>query len=116
MSDATDAVLDVIEAIDEYGSSITLNSIIPGVYDTTTGETADTVTPHVMKALPKDYKGKELDALDVHVNDIKFMLYHSGAIGYHDKIVYNSVTYNLLNIDKKILQDINIVYTIQGRA
>ncbi len=116
MSDATDAVIDIIEAIDEYGSAITLNSITTGVYDTTTGLTADTVVPHVMKALPKDYTSKELDNKDIHINDIKFVLYFDGPIGYDDKIIFNSVTYNLLNIDKKILQDVNIVYTIQGRA
>ena len=116
MSDATDAILDVIDAITEYGSTITLKSITPGAYDTTTGETADVIADTITKALPKDYKGTELEAPDVYVDDVKFMLYTSDVITYHDKIVYDSVTYNIININKKILQDLNIVYTIQGRA
>ncbi len=117
MSDATDAIADVIEAIEEYGSTVTLNIITAGTHDTVNGgTTGDTTVPVSTKALPKNYTSKELQNTEIHATDIKFMIYHSTEIAYKDNIVYDGKTYKLLNIDKKILQDLNIIYTIQGRA
>ena len=45
MSDATEAIKDIIEAINEYGSTITLNIITEGAYNPVTGDTDDTITP-----------------------------------------------------------------------
>jgi len=116
MSDATEAIVDIIEAIDEYGSGITLNIITKGEYDVIEGESADSITAVTTKALPKNYTSQELQNTDIHTTDIKFMLYYDGEISYKDNIVFDGKTYNLLNIDKKIFQDETIIYTIQGRV
>ena len=115
MSDATEAIEDIIEAINEYGSSITLNIITKGVYNTTTGETSDTNAPVTMKALIQSYTSKELQNTDIHADDIRFVIYLDGAVEYKDTITFDSQVYKLLNIDPKYLQDENLMYTIQGR-
>ena len=116
MSDATDAVLDIISAINEYGSSIVLNTITIGAYDPLTGETTNTVINTPIKAIPRAYDSQELQNTDISINDLNFMFYHDGEISYTDKITFSGKTYNLLNIDKKIFQDVTLVYQIQGRA
>ena len=116
MSDATDAIFDIKEAILEYGSTITLNIITEGAYNTVTGDTDDIITPHSMKSLPKNYTSKELESPDIYVKDIKFLLYFDGEIDYSDNLIFNGQTYKMLNIDKKFLQDENLIYTIQGRV
>ncbi len=115
MSDALDAIEDIVEAINDYGSSITLNIITKGVYDYDTGDTADTNAPVAMEALIKSYKSKELENTDIHVDDIKFIIYLDGPVEYKDNITFNGQVYKLLNIDPKYLQDENLMYTIQGR-
>jgi len=116
MSDATDAIVDIQEAVLEYGSSITLNTIVKGAYDPVEGEATDIVTPHSMKSLINDYTTKELENNNIRTTDIKFRFYYAGSIGYDDQIVFDGKTYTLENIDKKILQDENLIYTIQGRV
>ena len=116
MTDAELAIIDLKEAILEYGSTITLNIITEGAYNPVTGDTDDTITPHPMKALPKNYTSKELESPDIYVKDIKFMLYFDGEIDYTDNLIFNGNTYNFLNIDKMILQDETLVYKIQGRV
>ena len=116
MSDATEAIKDIIEAINEYGSTITLNIVTEGAYNPVTGDTDDTITPNPMKALPKNYTSKELESPNIYVKDIKFLLYFDGEINYSDNLVFNGQTYTFLNIDKKFLQDKNLIYTIQGRV
>ena len=60
MSDATDAIEDIIEAINEYGSTITLNIITVGTHDTVNGGTTGGSTASVItKALPKNYTSKD---------------------------------------------------------
>lgn len=116
MNDATLAIQDIQDALAEYGSSVTLQLITRGAYDTTTGETADVVVNTPLKALPQNYDTRDIDGVKILATDIRFLLYYDGEIGDEDKIVFNSVTYNLLKIDKKILQDANLLYTLQGRA
>jgi len=116
MSDATDAIADIQEAVLEYGSSIILNTIVKGAYDPAEGEGPDIITPHPMKSLINDYTTKELENDNIRITDIKFRFYYAGAIGYDDQIIFDGKTYSLENIDKKILQDENLIYTIQGRV
>ena len=116
MGDATEAIIDIKEAILEYGSTITLNIVTEGAYNPVTGDTDDTITPRPVKALPRNYTSKELESPDIYVKDIKFLLYFDGEINYSDNLIFNGKTYTLLNIDKKFLQDENLIYTIQGRV
>ena len=116
MSDATEAIIEIKEAILEYGSTITLNIVTEGAYNPVTGESDDIITPHSMKSLPKNYTSKELESPDIYVKDIKFLLYFDGEIDYNDNLIFNGKTYTFLNIDKKFLQDENLIYTIQCRV
>lgn len=115
MSDATDAIIDIEEAILEYGSDIVLNVITYGEYNPIAGEGLKTTTPHVMKALPGNYTNKELQDPNVHIKDKKFRFYYTGEITYDDQIEFRGDTYSIERIDSKIFQDELLLYTIQGR-
>lgn len=115
MSDATDAILDIIEAIDEYGSSITFNKVTVGVYDPVTGDNTNTTVSTAMKALPSSYSESELQHDNIHIKDKRFRLYYNGTIEYTDTIVFKGDTYSIQAIDAKVFQDETIIYTIQGR-
>ena len=116
MFDALDAINDIVEAIEEYGSTVTLNIITAGVYDTATGETTSTVVSFPTKAIPSNYTSREIDNTNIHATDLRFKIYYSGVIDYTYKIVFDGKTYKLMNIDKKIMQDTNLLYEIQGRV
>ena len=113
MSDATDGIK---ADINEDGSTITLNIVTEGAYNPVTGDTDDIVTPYPMKCFPKNYTSRELESPDIHVKDIKFVLYFDGEIDYNDNIIFDGNTYTLLNIDKNIYKDENLIYFIQGRV
>jgi len=114
MSDATDAIADIQEALDEYGSAITLQIITKGALDLDTGRKAETIVEHNIQALPGTY-GKDEQNENVHPKDIKFRFYFDSEIGYEDRIIFQGETYGIEQIDKKILQNENLIYTIQGR-
>lgn len=116
MSDATDAIVDIVEAITEYGSSCTLRIVAKGLYNTTTGETSNVNTDVPTKCLIMNYDNKELESPDIHVDDLKFFIYYDGDVSIKDKIIFSGKTYNFMKVDKKILQDVNLLYTIQGRV
>ena len=116
MSDATEAIEDIQEALEEYGSAITLKQITAGVFDPITGSTANTSGNTTLKTLIRNYSSFELTNSEVHVDDLKFMIYTTILLNYDDILVYDGKEYKILNIDKKILQDVNLFYTVQGRA
>ena len=116
MSEATDAIIDIQEALEEYGSDIVLKSVTEGAYNPVTGETTDTVVTTNLKAIIKDFAGEELINDSIGVKDLKFMIYFASEIKYTDTITFDSKVYKILNIDKTILQNTNLLYIIQGRA
>ena len=117
MSEATDAIIDIQEALEEYGSDIVLKSVTTeGTYNPATGETTDTVVTTNLKAIIKDFAGEELINDSIGVKDLKFMIYFASEIKYTDTITFDSKVYKILNIDKTILQNTNLLYIIQGRA
>jgi Mg/Co/Ni transporter MgtE len=114
MTDAQEAVIDIVEALTEYGSGISINVITEGVYDPTTGLKSKTTVSTNTKGLPRNYNSAELSD-KIFVTDMEFRLYFSGTIAYKDTITYQSKTYTIMNIYKKVLQNTLIMYTIQGR-
>ena len=114
MTDAQEAVIDIVEALTEHGSDVTINVVTEGVYDPSTGTKTKTTVSTNTKALPRNYNSDELSD-KIFVTDMEFRLYFSGTIAYKDTITYQSKTYTIMNIYKKVLQNTLIMYTVQGR-
>ena len=115
MSDATDAILDIQDALEEYGSDITLQIITQGAFNSNTGMKEVVIVPFLLKAIISTYSNKEAVDPNIHPKDIKFRFYSTQSIGYTDKILFQGDTYSIERFDKKIFQNENLIYTIQGR-
>lgn len=116
MTDAQSAIIDVQEALAEYGSAITFKSITQGVYSPLTGNT-ETSTDTATKALIKRFASKELseivkDNIAVNSYELSAMFYHSGTVKLNDKIVLSGVTYNIIYVSPLYLQDIIVKYEV----
>lgn len=116
MTDAQEAIIDVEEAIEEFGSTIVLNLVDKGEYDPNTGDYATTTTSVPMKALIQNYTVDELNRDDVGLDDVKFKLYYNASIENPCTVEYNGKTHKIISISSMVLQDLTIIYTLQGRA
>lgn len=116
MTDAQSAIIDIQEALAEYGSVITFKSVTQGVYSPLTGN-AETTTDTITKAIIKRYASKELsevvkDNVAVNSYELSAMFYHSGEVKVNDKIVLNGATYNIIYVSPLYLQDVIIKYEV----
>jgi len=105
----------VKEGLDKHGTSIFIRKKSNGTYNPETGmmEGATEETP--VKALVRYYDTTELSE-NIHTNDIEYRFQFDGELGYNDEILYSGKVYKVINIKKMILQDNNLLYTVQGRA
>ena len=114
MSEATDAIADLIDALDEFGTSITLNKITKtGAYVPATGAYATTTVATTKKAFIKQFASEKLvnnPLVKVSGYDVVFKLNHDEAITTDWTIVYNSDAYKILLVDTSILQNEDILY------
>ena len=114
--DALDAIVDINEALSEYGNSMTLNVITVGVYNPDTGETTNTTSSSNLKCLDIPATIKQIDNTNIFSGDIFFKFYYNGVINSSSTITYNSKTYRIVYINPITLQDTLILYTVQARA
>lgn len=115
MSEALEAITDIKQALNDYGSDITIKINVEGVFDPIEGEGLPSITNVVTKAFVSNYSSKELINPDIKITDTKFTLYYDGDLTYEDTIVFSGKTYSFENIDKQILQNETLKYVIQGR-
>ena len=114
--EALSAVNDIIEAIDEYGSAIIIQTITPEVSDAYGVVTTPAVTvSEVTKGLPTkqasaDFSQGLLDTIGSFELAIK--LYTVTELTKANKILYKSKTYNILYISEKVLQDTRLIYEV----
>jgi hypothetical protein len=116
MSDALEAIDDIVEALDEYGTDITLNIITEGTYNPATGSTTDVTTAVTTKAFISNYQDESQTNTEIKDDDVKFTLYYNGAIKSTDTILYNSKVHKIQSIVPKVLQNENLMYLIRGRV
>ena len=118
MSDATDAIVDIKEAILEYGSSIIL--IKHGVdvrddYDNIITPAADTTFP--MKALigtsATDATLGKLTQAQKESYQLALRIYTTELINKEDYYIqFRSENYNITFISETILQDTTLIYEL----
>lgn len=112
MTDARSAIIDIQEALAEYGSAITFKSVTQGVYSPLTGN-VETTTDTVTKAIIKRFASKELsEIVAVNSYELAAMFYHSGEVKVKDKIVLGGATYNIIHVSPLYLQDIIVKYEV----
>ena len=105
------------DLIAQFGSTVILKKPSSSTYDIASGTTiviAGTETP--LKANIESYASEEIQGL-VLVGDIKIMI-SSENVNIdiaNDKIIFNSIEYNIINNEPLYLQDVVIVYQLQVR-
>jgi hypothetical protein len=118
MSEATETIVDIQEALAEYGSSIIIKKSVNEVRDAYgVVTTAATSTTENTKAFIKRYATNNIfmklyqDFINSY--DLSIRLYTSQIINKEEyTISYQSQIYNIVDIEKKILQDEIIYYDL----
>lgn len=100
----------------QFGSTVTLKKPSASTYDIATGTTIVTPgTETVIKASIESYTSEEIKGL-VQAGDIKIMIPSGTAVDIaKDTIVFNSNTYQIINVEPLYLQNEIVIYNIQVR-
>jgi len=116
MQEALDAIEDIKEALNEYGSDMVLNVIEKGEYNPTSGA-SKTVTPVNIKSIinkqPSSFAQAKADE-DNKLKAYEFSIttYTDQDIDKDDNIEFNGSKYDILIIIPSILQNTIIKYEI----
>jgi len=116
MTDAQSAIIDIKEALAEYGSAITLISVTQTGYNPATGGTETTASTST-KAIIKQYASTELSARvadNVALNSYQLsaMFYFDGVVDIGDRITFRGETMNIIYVMPLYLQDTVIKYEV----
>lgn len=119
MSEATDAILDIIDGQNEFGSSIKITSEVETGYDPYTGATyattfADTKAFIKTEATPKVYDSFVNESTN-SAYDMSIKLYFDTTITKDNKVVFKGNSYEIVFISETILQDTTILYELLVR-
>jgi len=101
----------------KFGSDIKLKKPSSSVYDISSGETVVTPgTETIYKSVIESYSSDEIKGL-IQSGDIKMMLADNSVdISISDdKIVFNNIEYNIINVEPLILQNEVITINLQVR-
>lgn len=117
-TDALEAIKDIKEAIEEYGSSIILRleTQNQATYDPRSPDTGVTVTDTPMKALISTEASKDLatsmpkDLIGTY--EIAMKLYTTLELTKAYKIVYDGKEWEVLYPSKRVLQDTTLMYEV----
>ena len=106
-----------IDMIDRFGSDITLVRPSETSYNVDTGKTETIAGDEIiLKGVIESYTSEEVQGL-VQVGDIKIMLANDNLIidMTSDKIKFNNVLYNIINVEPLYLNNEIMIYTLQVR-
>ena len=108
----------VVDMIKEFGSTVILKKKASSTYNPATGKVETTEGATItLKGLIESYSSDEVQGL-IQVGDIKLMIANDETTLFDlssDKVVFNSVEYNIINIEPEILQDKIMFYLLQVR-
>lgn len=116
MSEALEAIEDIKQALNDYGTDILLGKVTKGVYDPVAGEEPVSTSQIPIKAFVGSYSSQELMNPDIRATDKKFTLYYADGITYDDKIIFEGKIHHIVNIDPQILQNETLKFVIQSRV
>ena len=118
MSLSTNLRATAIALITKYGNDVTYRKQTGTTYDIATGTTVPTYDPDVqLKATYLSYSSDEIVGL-IQAGDIKATFSYDATINFDitsDKIIIDTIIYNIINILPEIAQNNLITNTLQLR-
>lgn len=112
MQDALDAIADITEALEEYGTAIKLRTITAGTYNPMTGMTGETITDTTLKAIIKSEASESTERAFKSDYELSIMFYSTVEPTKSHKIVVGTAVYNILYVSKSILQGVTFKYEV----
>jgi len=117
MNDADEAIIDIIEAIEEYGSTIqivTLTKVVP--YNPYKGEEYTETIVDTKALISNEATSKVNDnfiANNINSSyDLSIKIYSDIVITKSNKIIFDGNTYEISYVSSKILQDTTLIYEL----
>ena len=106
-----------VKLLTKFGQTISFTNIVEGTFNPVTNTTSvDTLTPYTALAAPSDYTRFERDLESVRQDDVKLLIQSSTEPTIGDTFILDTVTYEVIAVDKVKAQGDTIVYTVQGRV
>lgn len=104
------------DLLNQFGSTVILKKPSSSNYDIASGSNIVIAgTQTIYKAHIENYKSEEVKGL-VQVGDIRILIATDNSISVSkDKLLFNSIEYNIINIEPQFLQDTIIAQTLQVR-
>ena len=103
-----------IMLINQFGSTITLKTETNS-YNTATGQIESSlVSSDPIKAGIESYTSQEVQGI-VQAGDMKVMIGNAIVPTLNNKVVFNSNTYNIINIEPLYMENVAVIYTLQVR-
>lgn len=112
MSEAAEAIGDIVEALNEYGTSITLRTISEDSYDPYTGTATTEVDTDLKAFISLEASRVVSQQFAKNTYDLALKTFHTEKITKSNKIVYNGEVYNITYVSSKVLQDTTLLYEL----
>lgn len=106
------------KAITKFGGDVTIRFVTAGVYNTTTGQVAETESDTVTKGVVENVSDREVDEL-IKTNDKRLTVAASSldsAPGTKDRVVIDSVVYQIIQVNTTEQDNKAITYELILRA
>ena len=102
--------------IEEFGTNVVLKTPSSNTYNPATGLTTTIAgTETTIKADISQYSSEEIQGL-ILSGDLKIMISADGVtLGVDDKIVFDSIDWNIINTMPTYLQGLVVIYELQVR-
>lgn len=112
-ADALDAIIDIKEALEEYGSDILIVTLEEGAYDPYTGATTIR-TEKPTKAIIKSTTSNESLAKAVDTYELSIKVYSATEITIDNLINFRGNDYKIVpnGLDSKVLQNETLLYEL----
>jgi hypothetical protein len=106
------------KAITKFGGDVTIQSVLLGAYNPTTGSATETITTETVKGVLEDVNASEVNDL-VRGDDKKLTVAASALSavpGLDDKVLISSVTHQIVRVETVEQANQAIVYQLFLRA
>ncbi len=117
-ADALQKAVNKINQIPGIGVDVTLRRITLGSYNTSTGEIAETASDSTIKGVFEEVRQREVNGL-VQADDRKCVISAASVSNIpttKDKIIHNSVTYQVISVKTVSQAGVNLTYELVLRA
>ena len=119
MSEATDALIDIKEAIEEFGSTIRISTETETGYDPFEGATFTTTFEDTKGFTNTEATPKVFESFSAMTSnsayDLSVLTFSDTPITKDNKIVFRGNSYEILFVSETILQDLTLLYELLVR-